>query len=430
MAVNRDPIRVYGRDYAAFRDRLRMTDKGYDNGPDVLRVVNTALAKVPYYRDRYGDRRVATLDEVRERIGFLDRSSVAEAAAQLVDPGLDPAQYDTCSTGGTSGPPLRLLAPKRRYVVEHATMHSLWERAGFAFHPRAVIRNHRVPDRRPYVINPITREVIFDGFRLDGDSIAGVVEVIRRLGLRFIHCYPSHAYEIALRMLELGVPGTGVTFLSGSETVHTHQRETIEQRLGARFYNWYGHSEKLVLAGYCASTHDYHVEPLYGFFELIDERGQVITRPGTIGEIVGTSLHNPGMPLIRYRTGDFAEYVGDHCAGCRRNVHVIRNVRGRWSGERIYRADGSFITTTALNLHDELNRVVDGLQYVQEARGELIVHVVKSRSFTHEHDTRLRRALGEKLGDGFRIEVRYVEQLARLPNGKFSHLISRIPTHA
>jgi len=128
MAVNRDPIRVYGRDYAAFRDRLRMTDKGYDNGPDVLRVVNTALAKVPYYRDRYGDRRVATLDEVRERIGFLDRSSVAEAAAQLVDPGLDPAQYDTCSTGGTSGPPLRLLAPKRRYVVEHATMHSLWER--------------------------------------------------------------------------------------------------------------------------------------------------------------------------------------------------------------------------------------------------------------------------------------------------------------
>ena len=45
---------------------------------------------------------------------------------------------------------------------------------------RAVVRNHRVPAGRPYLINPITREIVFDGFRLDDDQFARLFEVLAR----------------------------------------------------------------------------------------------------------------------------------------------------------------------------------------------------------------------------------------------------------
>ena len=59
--------------------------------------------------------------------------------------------------------------------------------------------------------------------------------------------------------------------------------------MGLEFLTFYGHSEKLILAWYCKYCKCSHVESSYGYFELIDEKGNVI-KGGEIGEIVGTHL--------------------------------------------------------------------------------------------------------------------------------------------
>ncbi len=46
-----------------------------------------------------------------------------------------------------------------------------------------------------------------------------------------------------------------------------------------------------------------------------------------VGQIVVTSLENPAMPLIRYRTGDLGKYITRSC-GCKRKTQVIE-VYGR-----------------------------------------------------------------------------------------------------
>lgn len=426
MQLNRDPNRVFGKAYAEHRAHLARTAASYDNTGDLLRAVRHAIETVPYYRTRYRDLDVGSVEEFVGEIGFIDRDIVAADMDSFISTHVDRSTYDLCTTGGTSGRPLRLLAPKNRYVVELATMHTLWGRAGFAFEARAVTRNKRLPSSCEYVVNPITREVIFDGFRLDPQSLARVLVVIQREGIRFIHAYPSTAYELARQMQRQGWPAQGMTFLSGSENVFPYQRKLIVNELGARFYNWYGHTEKLVLAGHCEHTTDYHVEPTYGFFELVDDTGRPITTPGVTGEIVGTSLHNPGMPLLRYRTGDRAEYVGDHCVACGRRVPVFRDVAGRWNGEKIFITDDRYVTTTALNLHDELLSVLHGLQYVQEKVGDVTVLVVKSPQFTRRHDEALRAHYRDKLGGLQHLEIRYVDTLQRHRNGKVTHLISSV----
>ncbi len=132
------------------------------------------------------------------------------------------------------------------------------------------------------------------------------------------------------------------------------------------------------------------------------------------------------MPFIRYRTGDYAEYVGDYCSACNRNLPLIRNIRGRWSGDRVYNADGTFVTTTALNLHNELYQVINGMQYLQEKKGELIILIVKSPAYTELHERALFSHFRGKLAQHTSIEIRYVDRLIRKPNGKFVHIISCI----
>ncbi len=173
-------------------------------------------------------------------------------------------------------------------------------------------------------------------------------------------------------------------------------------------------------------TNDYHVEPTYGYFELIDEAGNPVTKIGQVGEIVGTSFHNLGMPLIRYRTGDFAEYVSNYCPACNRHVPIIRNIKGRWSGDKIYNLDGTFITTTALNLHSDLHTVINGLQYIQETKGHLDVLIIKSNEFKPQHEMALYDHLRTKLKADTVVNIQYVDRLRRMPNGKFVHLISSV----
>jgi phenylacetate-CoA ligase len=427
LKMNVFPHLVYGADYARYREFLTRNLMSYDATQLLINAVNAAIRDVPYYNKRYHGVEIRSVAEFDQTLALIDKDTVLDNYDDFINPQVNLRNYDFGTTGGTSGKPMKLVAPKNRYVVELATMHDMWSRVGYNFDVRAVIRNHRLSDDLIYTINPITREVIFDGFRLDQDYFESIYQVIKRMHVPFVHAYPSAAYEFSRFLRDRGYDPSFIrAFLSGSENIFDYQIDLIERRLGIRFFNWYGHSEKLILAGYCQKGNLYHVEPTYGYFELVDEENRMIREPGSTGEMVGTSFHNPGMPLIRYRTGDFAEYVSDHCPACGRRVTILKNIKGRWSGDKIFNSDGSFVTTTALNLHSELYSVINGMQYVQERKGDLRVLVVRSPEFRDGHEAALYRHFREKLKPETTITIEYVDRLRRQPNGKFLHIISKV----
>jgi phenylacetate-CoA ligase len=284
-----------------------------------------------------------------------------------------------------------------------------------------------LPEETNYYINPLVREIIFDGFRLNDAYFDIIYKTIKRFNVSFIHTYPSTAREFSTFLQNNRLDTSPIkAYLAGSEQVFEHQLELMENRLGIRLYNWYGHSEKLILPRYCGKSKLYHVEPTYGYFELVDSEGNVIKEPGKTGEMVGTSFHNPGMPLIRYRTGDYAEYVGPGCPVCGKTVPVIQEIHGRWAGDKIYGADGAFVTTTALNLHSDLYTVINGLQYIQDKKGELDVLVIKGPGYLPRHEKGLYQHFQRRLSAGTKVWIRYVDHLIRQPNGKFLLLVSKV----
>jgi phenylacetate-CoA ligase len=303
----------------------------------------------------------------------------------------------------------------------------MWQRTGWNYDIRGVLRNHFLLKNKIYKINPITKEIIFDNFRLSPEYVRLIHKTLLKYHIQFIHAYPSAAFQFCYMCKEQGMDlGFIKAFLCSSEGILDFQKKLIVDELGIKLYSFYGHSEKLVSGGYCEYTDHYHIEPNYGFFELVDENNKPVLTSGEIGEITGTTLNNYGMPLIRYRTGDFAEYVGDHCEKCGRKMPVIKNIQGRWDKNQIFRKDGSYITTTALNLHGDLYKVINGLQYVQEHPGMLKILIIKGSEFREDHGIMFKRHFSEVMGSDSEVVVDYVDKLIFQPNGKFVQLISNI----
>lgn len=412
---------VYGKSYRHYSktiDEINPKEK-------LLEMVNYAIKNVPYYREKYGDLVVHSIGEFEDKIGFINKDEVMANWDKFIADNADLSKCITGTTGGTSGKPLKLVNSKDRFSVELAFMHKMWETTGWKYDLRGVIRNHKLPDSRIYILNPITKELIFDAFRMSSDYAAKIVQTLRHFKVKYIQAYPSAAYQFCKICKSNGLDISFLRcFLCGSEAVTKEQYLFIENVMGIKVFSWYGHSEKLILGGTIDTSHNIYIEPHYGFFELIDKNDGVISEKGKIGEITGTTFFNRYMPLIRYKTGDYAVLYEDHIDI--NEYAVLSDIYGRWDKNLIYKKDGTTTSITALNLHNGIYERIDGLQYIQNEIGVLELNIIKGAGYTSLTENELISYIENALEGELKVKIKYVDKLMTLPNGKFLPLISFI----
>lgn len=415
--------KVYGRSSIAFKEQI----PNIKPEEKLLQMVNYAIKNVPYYRSRYAGLEIHSIEEFKEKIAFIDKDEVMAHWDEFLVDNIDWSKCVVGTTGGTSGKPLKLVQPKNRYVVEAAFVSAIREKSGWNHIPRALIRNHKLPVNRDFMLNPITKDFIFDAFRMNEEYAAKIYAVMRKYRVEYIHAYPSAAYQFLKlcdnQKLDLGF--IKCCMLS-SEALTEEQVHFIWDELHIPISITFGHSEKLILAANNCENFDYLVEPGYGFFELVGEENKDIAQLGKIGEMVGTTFYNQYMPLIRYRTGDYAEYGGIRRDSDGVKKIVLHKIYGRRNSSAIYKHDGTITSITALNLHGDFYTHIDGMQYLQEERGELIVLIIKNRLYTEEDECFILEHLGYAMGGKEYVSIRYVDKLIYQPNGKFLPLVSKI----
>lgn len=415
--------RVYGKSSQFFKKNI----PNIQPEQKLLEMVNFAIKNVPYYRNRYTGMKIHSVEEFKAKIAFIDKDEVMAHWDEFLVDNIDWEKCVTGTTGGTSGKPLKLVQPKNRYIVEAAFVSTIRGKSGWHHTPRALIRNHKLPTNRDFILNPLTKDFMFDAFRMDEFYAVKVYSIMRKYHIDYIHAYPSGAYQFLklCHRQRLYLSFIKCCMLS-SEALTDEQIQFIWGTLHIPISITYGHSEKLILAGNDCKSLDYLVEPGYGFFELVDKNGKNIIHAGGIGEMVGTTFYNRYMPLIRYRTGDFAEY-----GGVRKDIDgvekvVLHKIYGRWNSSVIYKQDGTTTSITALNLHGEFYIHIDGMQYVQEERGKLLVLIIKNELYTFKDEDFIMEHLGYAMGGKEYITIRYVSKLIYQPNGKFLPFISLI----
>lgn len=416
LRLNKHPNLLFGKKYKEVKEKF------YTKSSSHINIFLHAQKNTPFYAEKYKSTKVQTNLDFSEKVEFIDKDIVTKNLDKFLSQ-QNHKNLDSCTTGGTSGKPLQLFLPKDRFVYELGALHALWGKIGFNFSTRAVIRNHRVLDR-DYIINPITKEIIFDGFRSDNEYQEVIYRTMKRLNVEFLHAYTSNAERFFNFVLNNALEYDFIKgIITSSENLYDHQTQLFSKLHDVKHMNFYGHSEKLILGGSCPKSSTYHFYDSYGKAELVDEHGKEIDKIGEIGELVGTTNYNIGMPLIRYRTGDYAIKAPQTCPYCGFQGLSVSKIMGRWFGERIYNKNNSYVSTTALNLHSKIYDHLDGIQYYHNAPGYLKILIIPGRTYSIKIEEELLQYISNKFEKDMEVEVVKVKEMKKNKNGKFLMLI-------
>lgn len=149
---------------------------------------------------------------------------------------------------------------------------------------------------------------------------------------------------------ERGRPAPMRLLIGGGEGITARTRAELERFWQAPVCMTYASTEAATVLGFeCLARRGYHVNE-FDFYVEID-------RPDAegYGEIVLTTVNRDVMPLIRYRTGDVARWLGGQCP-CGLGFRRISPLRGRVD-EQVSCAWGNVVP----EFFEDLLRDVEGL---------------------------------------------------------------------
>jgi phenylacetate-CoA ligase len=265
-----------------------------------------ALEHVPYYRRTarvsLQEAQVEPVEQVLERFPFLTKEEVMSQQREFLDRRLDPHKLMYATSGGSSGQGIGMWRSKRLADIEKAFFTYEWGKLGFSFDKSRILRigadARRLAHESPTRV--VGNRLMLSPYHVHEQHKAAIRDAINRFQPEYVHAYPSSATALAelLQPGELDVKVKAV--LLASEPAMPAQLASIRRLFGCPISLNYGLSERTNLAFASYGEHalsDYVFQPLYGWNENRVEDDHV--------EIVGTSLWNDVMPLIRYRTGDY-----------------------------------------------------------------------------------------------------------------------------
>ena len=187
-------------------------------------------------------------------------------------------------------------------------------------------------------------------------------------------------------------------------------REAVSKAFGVLVFDWYGQAERVSAIGTCEQGR-YHLLTDYAGAELLD-RGD-----GT-AEVVGTTLNNAAMPLVRYCTGDTVIPDGEPCT-CGRVFPTVKAIVGRQ--EKILTLpDGRIVARLDRIFQGHDRSLVEG-QVLYHGDGRFTLRVVANEDFTAADEAALKDKFLLRV-PGVPVEVARVPAIPRGPNGKFEFI--------
>jgi phenylacetate-CoA ligase len=404
------------------------------------RIIDHSWRNIPYYQELLGrhgitPEDIATLEDLK-RIPFLSKAALGREESRLLARNASNYQPAWLSTSGTSGRRIRFCVDRFSNSLEFTYYWRFWGWAGYrlgdVFAELSAeffcLREGRREDLFSY--GRLSRRLILNSLLLSRARVDDFADTLRRYRPLFLKGLPSNLYVLALLFNER--KNHGVRFkavFSQGENLHAYQRELIERVFSTRVLDSYGHMERTVAISQCPFQ-SYHVHPDYGLVEFVLPEIPVTDSAdaGTVTrEVVGTSLHNLAMPLIRYRTGDLVKLptLPRKCR-CGRGFPTVSSILGR-DTDVVVTADGRAVTAL-YTVFDRVPGVILG-QIVQHQPERLDVRVACAVVDIARVSTRLEQSIRQFVGPSMQVTIQHTKpEDIRLDGlGKFKVVMSAIP---
>jgi phenylacetate-CoA ligase len=395
---------------------------------EMKRIVRYAYENTRAYRALYDSvgmtpQAIETVDDFR-RLPLVDKEMIG---GNLEDFSVRLRGRSYVTTGGSTGIPFGFYRDPVAFAKELASKAYQYYRVGWKEGDRQlVLRGLPIRSKNHMEFIPEFNELRCSSYHLVPEWMEAYREHALHYAPEWIRCYPSTGYIFARFLEETGrhfPPVKGI--LCASEHLYDFQKDLLSRVFGARVFSHYGHYEMAVLAGFCESQATYHVLPQYGYAELIGKDGQPVREPGQVGEVVGTSFIVHATPFIRYRTQDLALLKGWFCSSCGRPYQVWEMIEGRLQ-ELIVTGERRYISTTMLNMHDDIYDHIRQFQFYQREPGKVVFRFIPKDSCNEAVVQHMKAGLLLKLGDDVDLRMERVEHIPLTPRGKHRPLVQEM----
>lgn len=409
---------------------------GYQD-EQLARIIDHAYMTVPYYRNIFDKLKLKPRD-IRSKtdlnkLPLLTKDDIKRNFKLLISSACNPKKLRYGHTSGTTGSPLEIAYDSRIIHITYAALdrHYDWARC------RLAQDGDRIAVARGNIIVPLSsksppfwrynnfhNQLLLSSFHMSRNNLELYFSEMERYGVVALDGYPSTLYILA-RYLKNGnrtMPLRAV--ISSSETLYDFQREVIEDSFECPVSDYYALAERVVFSSECERHEGHHIAMEYGISEVCDRSGAQLT-DGEWGHLVGTSLHNFGMPLIRYVTSDFTRIKKDKCS-CGRGLQLMDAVTTK-AEDTLTLKDGRLISPSVLTHPFKPLNSIEESQIVQKEYDRIVIRIVPRKDYSESDTQHLQRELHKRLGEDVKIEFEFMDSLARTASGKFRWVISEVP---
>lgn len=365
-------------------------------GNDLLQLIKHAKQKIPYYKNHLPeiDFKKKSIFKSFTKLNFkLEKSVLKEDIFQVMDPNVvengNFIDYKhsllknltkvfrnnlliPLNTAGSSGNPLHFYKSKQSGIVfllqflECAKYHGWQEGDVFM-----VCMQEGVYSQLGFIkkILSVFGFPMFMFKKIDKQSSKQFIKLLNKSKPTIIFSFPSYLSELSIHLKNQQFkPSSKIkSILSTGEMLFDHQRKIMENIFNTKVYNLYGSNEMRLVAMECKKQNGLHIFENYVLLEN-DKKGHIL----------GTTLGEFYMPLIKYNTGDRGIIKLEKCS-CGIKGLKITNLEGRIeeyliSGKqkKVY---ASYLRQLLLEANEDFNNSILRAQFIQKKSGKLIFYI-------------------------------------------------------
>ena len=409
------------------------------------KLVRHCYETVPYYTklfDSLGLKPddIQTSDDL-QKLPVLTKQIIRDNYDDMFSTAVDPKRFKKCSTGGSTGTPLKFCTDADEWSGQKAATLRAWEWYGVELGDRifSLGGNSIVKKKKHFSLKNIYDVVIMRNYKHSSADVSDECmqrhyESFMRIKPKAMRGYGSSLYIFARYIEKMHLPTCPLkAILTTGEVLMPEYRRKLEEVFKAPVYDDYGAGDGGILTHECPKREGLHITEEMCIIEITDKQGNVLP-DGTTGYVATTDLENYAFPFLRYHVGDMA-YIKPELCSCGRQTRLIGQVMGR-AGKLMYNKQGVPISPTMLpimfypdlNYHvpeyQALYNKIDKFQIRQDAKGDIRI-LLKMKLVDYE------KSQYDYIIDNYRnhfvdseVSLEFVDDIPCLPSGKEDYCVS------
>jgi phenylacetate-CoA ligase len=389
------------------------------------RLIQYAEHYVPYYQKLMKNRGLSSEDirslEDIKLFPIMTKQDVFTAENSILSRRLPKFLLHHAHTSGTTGTPLNIYRGLFSIGNEHAFVRRQFNWAGIRLSDRIGYLTGRlvVPQDQTqgklYAYEPFMKELILSTFHLSKITAEAHIQAIKKFKIKAILGFPSALSFLANICLERDYSLSLKAVITTSETLTEPMRKRISLAFACPVYDFYGSAERVCYIFTCEKG-SYHIQPEYGFTELIpiDNSGQC--------KVVSTGFWNTAMPFLRYELGDIVT-PSNNCCSCGRAFPVIESISGRESDVITTPSGRIFGATLLTHILCRADHILES-QFMQDQTDHMYIDYVPGELFDRQDYMKLQELIKTYLPSEINVDIRSVESIQRTSSGKIKPIIS------